>query len=67
MKKYAGLIAAIAAAVIFALASVLGRLTFDLGSNSVMITFLRCTLAVPVLFLLLKFLKIPLRVTRREL
>lgn len=67
MKKYTGLIAAIAASVIFALASVLGRLTFDLGSNSVMITFLRCTLAVPVLFLLLKFLNIPLRVSRREL
>ena len=66
MKKTWGLIASVASAVIFALASVLGRLTFDMGSNSVMITFFRCALAVPMLFIILKILRIDLSVTGRE-
>ena len=66
MKRAFGFMSAFAAAVIFGSTSVLGRLTYDMGSNPIMLVFLRGVLAIPVLFLVTKLLRIPLALTRRQ-
>lgn len=54
-------------AVIFGVTPILGRLTYEMGSNGITLTFLRAVLCLPVLFLLLKAKGISLRLSKREL
>lgn len=62
-----GIIYTALSAVIFGFTPILGRLTYPMGSNGITLTFLRGTLCLPILFLLLKFKGISLKLTRREL
>lgn len=67
MKKSLGTLYALISAFIFGFTPVLGRLSFDGGSNGITLTFLRAVFAIPVLFVLLRFRGIPAGLSRREL
>lgn len=66
MKKYAGLFAAFVSALIFGVTPVLGKLSYEGGSNGITLTFLRAAFAIPLLLVILIVQKVPLRITRRE-
>lgn len=53
-------------AVIFGFTPILGRMTYSFGSNGITLTFLRATLCLPVLILLLKGKGISLRLNKDE-
>lgn len=66
MNKSMGLMASLISAVIFGITSVLGRLTYDMGSNAITLTLLRALIAIPFLFVIIKCKKISLVLTRRQ-
>ena len=66
MKKYLGVAAVLLSAVLFGVAPSLIKLTFDMGNNSINATFLRSVLILPVLLVLLKMKKVPLRLSAKE-
>lgn len=55
-----GIICAISSAVIFGFTPILARMAFDGGANGITATFLRGSVSIPFLFLVLKYKKIPL-------
>lgn len=67
MKKSIGIIAALLSAFIFGFTPILAKLSYEGGNNSVNLTFLRSTIAIPFLYLILKKLNISLAVTKRQL
>ena len=66
MKKYIGIFSALASAFIFGFTPVLAKLSYDGGSNGINLTFFRAVLALPVLLIILKILRIPLILTRQQ-
>ena len=63
-QTYKGIIFTAVSAVIFGFTPVLARISYDGGANGITMTFLRCFLSLPVLFLILKIKGIPLRVEK---
>lgn len=66
MNKKTGVIAAVVSAVIFGFVPILGKLSFDGGSNAVTLTFLRSTISLPLLFAILLVKKIPVGLSKSE-
>lgn len=66
MKKYAGMAAALLSAFLFGSTAILAKLTYSMGSNPVMLVFLRAGFALPVLLALVKAKRVPLALTKRE-
>lgn len=67
MNKTKGIIAAVLAAFIYGFTPILGKLTYLEGSNSLSLTFYRSFLSIPMLFIILKYNKVPLKITKEEL
>jgi drug/metabolite transporter (DMT)-like permease len=67
MNKAKGSILVMASAAIFGFTPVLGRLSYDGGNNSVMLTFLRSFLALPVLYILLKREGVSLHISKWQI
>lgn len=65
--KFRGILFTILSAVIFGVTPALASLTYELGNNSLSMTFYRNLFAIPFLFLILKYKKIPLKIERGEL
>ncbi|MGG7059794.1 DMT family transporter [Clostridium tertium] len=65
--KFRGILFTILSAVIFGVTPALASLTYGLGNNSLSMTFYRNLFAIPFLFLILKYKKIPLKIERGEL
>ena len=66
MKKYLGIFVALLSAFIFGFTLMLGKLSYAGGSNGTMLAFLRAAFAIPVLFLILKWQGIPLKISKEE-
>lgn len=66
-KKALGIGCAIAAAVIYGVTPILGKLTYGEGSNTMTLTFFRSFFSFPVLFLMLKLRGQKIGVSRRDL
>jgi len=66
MKKMKGIIFVILSAILYGFSPIYGKLSFIGGSNSVMLIFLRGTIALPILFLMLRYNNISLKVTKEE-
>lgn len=66
VKKHLGIAVVLVSAFLFGVTPALGKLTYSMGSNPIMLIFLRGIFAIPVLFLILKLRHIPLRLTRQE-
>jgi len=64
--KTKGALAAVLAAFIFGFTPILGRISYDGGSNATMLTFLRSFLALPILFVIIKLSKISLSLTTKN-
>ena len=60
-QVYKGIIFTAASAVIFGFTPILARISYDGGANGITMTFLRCLLSLPILFLILKIKGIPLK------
>ena len=54
-------------ALLFGVTPVLGKYTYELGSNSITLTFYRNILVFPVLLIVMIIMKIPFRISRKEL
>lgn len=67
MKKYAGIIMALASAFLFGVTPVFAKLSYAGGSNGITLTFLRGLFAAPVIFAILKWQRVSLLLTRQEL
>lgn len=59
-----GIIFTAASAVIFGFTPILARISYDGGANGITMTFLRCLLSLPVLFVILKVKNIPIKVEK---
>lgn len=66
VKKYTGIVVSIIAAFCFGTTAAIGKLSFAYGSNPIMLTVLRGGFSIPILFFVLKWLKIPLKVSKGE-
>lgn len=62
---YKGILYTVVSAVIFGITPVLARIAYDGGANGISMTFLRASLSLPILFLLLKHKHIPIRLEKR--
>ena len=51
-QVYKGIIFTAASAVIFGFTPILARISYDGGANGITMTFLRCLLSLPILFLI---------------
>ena len=67
MKKHFGIIAALLSAVLFGITPIMGRLSYEGGSNGTTLAFLRTAFSVPVLFVILKLKGISLKISLSEL
>lgn len=67
MKNLKGNLFIILSACIFGYTPILGRITYNEGSNAVMLTFLRTLCCLPLLLAVLKIQNVSLKVTRSEL
>lgn len=65
-NKVKGILFITIATIIYGLSPVVIRMTFDEGSNAATTTFLRFAIAVPVLFIICLWKKIPLKITPAE-
>lgn len=65
--KVKGIIITILSAVIFGFTPALASITYGLGNNSLSMTFYRNFFAIPFLFLILKYKRIPLRINMKEI
>ncbi|WP_066893373.1 DMT family transporter [Clostridium nigeriense] len=65
--KIKGILFTILSAVIFGFTPALASITYGLGNNSLSMTFYRNLFAIPFLFLILKYKKIPLKANKKEL
>lgn len=64
--KVKGILFTILSAVIFGFTPALASITYGLGNNSLSMTFYRNFFAIPFLFLMLKYKKIPLKINMKE-
>ena len=65
--KVKGILFTILSAVIFGFTPALASITYGLGNNSLSMTFYRNFFAIPFLFLMLKYKKIPLKINLKEI
>lgn len=66
MNKTKGFLCVTIAAFIFGFTPILSKLTFLGGSNSIMLVFLRNIMSLPILYILLKYKKVSLKITKIE-
>ena len=66
MERTKGMLYTIIASLIYGVTPVLASLTYEMGSNAMTLTFYRNILVVPVLFLVMKIMKIPCAITLKE-
>jgi drug/metabolite transporter (DMT)-like permease len=66
MNKTKGITFGVLAAFIYGFTPILGKLTYLEGSNSMSLTFYRSLLSIPFLYLLLKYKKVDLKITKIE-
>jgi drug/metabolite transporter (DMT)-like permease len=66
MNKTKGVTFGVLAAFIYGFTPILGKLTYLEGSNSMSLTFYRSLLSIPFLYLLLKYKKVDLKITKIE-
>ena len=66
MERTKGTLYTIIASLIYGVTPVLASLTYEMGSNAMTLTFYRNILVVPVLFLVMKIMKIPCGITLKE-
>lgn len=66
MNKSKGIATVTLAAFIYGFTPILGKLTYLEGSNTLSLTFYRSFLSLPIMFAILKFLKIPMSVSKKE-
>ena len=66
MNRTKGFVCVIIAAFIFGYTPILGKLSYDGGSNSIMLVFLRNTMCLPIIYAMLKYKKVSIRVTKKE-
>ncbi|MEG0075444.1 MAG: DMT family transporter [Eubacterium sp.] len=66
MKNLKGNLYIILSAIIFGITPIMGKITYQNGSNSIMLTFLRTFFCVPILFLILKQQKVSLKLTKLQ-
>lgn len=66
MEKTKGTLYTIIASLIYGVTPVLASLTYEMGSNAMTLTFYRNILVVPVLFLVMKIMKIPCGITLKD-
>lgn len=66
MNKTKGVLFGVLAAFIFGFTPILGKLTYIEGSNSLSLTFYRNFLSIPLLFFMLKFNKVPMKISKFE-
>ena len=64
--KVKGILLTIISAIIFGFTPALASITYGLGNNSLSMTFYRNFFAIPFLFLILKYKKIPLKINIKE-
>ncbi|EJF42071.1 EamA-like transporter family protein [Clostridium sp. MSTE9] len=60
-KKLTGILYAVLAAMIYGFTPILARIAFDGGANGITVAFLRGSISLPVLFIILRYKKIPLK------
>ena len=65
--KRAGILFAIGAAICYSFSGIIGKLTYDVGGNTITILAYRNMISIPLLFFILKSLRIPMNVTKRQL
>lgn len=61
-----GTLLTIASALIFGLTPMLNTATYDMGGSPMTMTFYRSFIALPIIFVILKIRKVPLRISVRE-
>ncbi|WP_312701961.1 DMT family transporter [Sedimentibacter sp.] len=66
MNKTKGIFFGILAAFIYGFTPILGKMTYMEGSNSLSLTFYRNFLSIPLLFFMLKFKHVPLKIDKTE-
>lgn len=67
MTKAKGLIFIMLSAIIFGFTPILARMAYEGGGNGLTLVFLRTALCLPLLFLVLKYKKISLKISKKEL
>jgi drug/metabolite transporter (DMT)-like permease len=67
MNKTKGILSVVLAAFIYGFTPILAKLTYLEGSNTLSLTFYRSFFSLPLLIVILKHNKIPLRITKYEL
>lgn len=66
MNKTKGFLCVIISAFIFGFTPILCKLTYSGGSNAIMLVFLRNTMSLPIMYAILKYKKISLKVSWKE-
>ena len=66
MNNFKGNLYVVLSAAIFGFTPILGKLTYLQGSNAVMLTFLRAFFSVPILFCILKYRGVDLKITKLQ-
>ncbi len=66
MNETKGIFFGVLAAFIYGFTPILGKLTYLEGSNSLSLTFYRNLLSIPLLFFMLKYKKIPMKINMME-
>lgn len=66
MNKTKGFLCVIISAFIFGFTPILCKLTYSGGSNAIMLVFLRNTMSLPIMYSILKYKKISLKVSWKE-
>lgn len=64
--KFKGILFTMISAMIFGFTPILADMTYNLGNNSMSMTFYRNLFAVPFLLFILKYKKIPLKINKNE-
>jgi len=66
MNKTKGFLCVTISAFIFGFTPILSKLTFSGGSNAIMLVFLRNFMCLPILYIILKYKKVSLKITKIE-
>jgi drug/metabolite transporter (DMT)-like permease len=66
MNKTKGFLCVIISAFIFGFTPILCKLTYSGGSNAIMLVFLRNSMSLPIMYAILKYKKVSLKINREE-
>ncbi|NCB42570.1 MAG: DMT family transporter [Clostridia bacterium] len=66
MNKRTGLLFAMGAAIFYGISTITAKMSYVGGGNAITISFYRNFISIPMIFVILKYAKISLRVTKRE-